>query len=77
MHFTVVCVVFLAIAGQTSAGPALIVDTHVHLTNLSQIEYQWQSSLPQINHTYTLANYSADWGASAIVASQVRAQPGR
>ena len=43
-----------------------IVDSHVHLFDINHLQYDWLSSVPQINRTHTLQDYDAARGAVEV-----------
>ena len=71
LPFALCCAVALAASsvGAPAATP-VVVDTHVHLTNLSLLSYPWLMHSATLNHTWTLANYTTAAAGSAIVAGK-------
>lgn len=43
-----------------------VIDGHVHITNLQQLQYTWQAHLPQLNHSYSLGNLTDVSSKAAI-----------
>ncbi|MBI2718070.1 MAG: amidohydrolase family protein [Rhizobiales bacterium] len=57
-----------------------IVDTHVHLYDVTRLSYAWLSNVPKINHSHLLADLDAERGPVVIdkmVFAEVAVDPGR
>jgi L-fuconolactonase len=57
-----------------------VIDSHVHLYDITRLRYPWLSDVPQINRTYLLADFDAARGPVAvdqIVFAEVAVAPGQ
>ena len=56
-----------------------IIDSHVHLYNVTRLRYGWLSRVPRINRTYLLSDFDSARGAVSvdrIVFAEVAVDPG-